>query len=215
MITPEVLMEKLDQFGSGIFQSCIAVIDSFNKTKSTAKVIPLLKRKREKDTVKFPVLSRVPVVTFKAGKIRIIPDFKKGDKVVLLFSTYKISNALKGQHELTEEKFAFENCVVLCGVEDDSFTLSSSSNRDGLTITDNADMYAQFSEDRIELKNKDSKVTLESSGITLDGNVKIKGTLEVDDEITAMNSTLKVKVSRHGHTSPAGPDIPPIIPDLG
>lgn len=152
MITPEVFKEKLDQFGEGIFQGCLAIIDSYNKSKGTAKVIPLLKAKRESDTLKYPVLSNVPIIDYSAGNIRVVHDYKKGDLVWLLFSTFEISNAIKGQHELINDKFAFENCVILGGLSKQPSVLNSLMQKDGLVITDNESMSAQFASSKIELK---------------------------------------------------------------
>jgi hypothetical protein len=151
MITPEILKEFIDRFGERIFQACIAEIDSYDKTLATAKVIPLLKVQRESDIVKFPVLSGVPVLDYQAGGVRMIPDLRKGDLVWLAFSSFELSNAIKGQFEFTSDKFAFENCIIIGGLSKQPSVLNPLFNKDGLVITDNQTTYVQIANNKIEL----------------------------------------------------------------
>jgi hypothetical protein len=209
MITPEILKEFMDRFGERIFQACIAEIDSYDKTSGTAKVIPLLKIQRESDVVKFPVLSKVPVLNFQAGNIRLIHDYKKGDLVWLAFSSFELSNALKGQFEFTNDKFAFENCIIIGGLSRQPSALNPLVQKDGLVITDNSSMVCQFSESKIELKLGSNKVTIESSKITLEGDVVVKGKLDVDQDISWNNSTVKTTASTHTHGTGVGPSSSP------
>jgi len=152
MITPLVIKELLDQFGSGIFQGCIAMIDSYSKSKGYAKVIPLLKKQRDADVVKFPVLSKVPILNFNAGGVRFIPDFKKGDLVWLVFSTFSIEGSLKGKFEFTDDKFDFKNCVILGGL--DVSTISNNDVlEDGLVIChEKSGARIVIKEDRVKVK---------------------------------------------------------------
>jgi hypothetical protein len=76
LITTDILDEKFDKELSTIFTGVIAEIDSYNKTRRTAKVIPLIKV----ETIKgFERLSPVtlPICMNYGNGIEIIPDFKK------------------------------------------------------------------------------------------------------------------------------------------
>jgi hypothetical protein len=153
MITPQVLMEKLDHYTEQLYQGAIAKIDMFNKSKLTAKVQPLLKTERKGKFENLPVIVDVSVNCFFSGNTLIIPDYKRGDLVWLGFSSYPINLSIRGKHqEITPNKFGLENAVILGGYAEQPFNLPTNLSLDGLTIAHKNGTYINVQDGKVEIK---------------------------------------------------------------
>jgi len=150
LVTTDILEEKLYMEIGGIYSGCLAEINSYNKSKRTAKVKPLAKIQTPKGWKDLPVVT-LPVNTMCAGGLEVIPSYSKGDIVYLAPAMYPTSNQIKGQLETdTTRRHKLENMVVAFGVKKQPSSLTV--DKDGFVITDNALMYAQFSASLIEFK---------------------------------------------------------------
>ena len=177
MITPQVLMEKLDQYTEQLYQGALAKIDLYNKSKLTAKVQPLLKTERKGKFENLPVIIDVSVNCFYSGNTLIIPDYKRGDLVWLGFSSYPVNLSIRGKHQsITPNRFGLENAVILGGYVEQPFNLLSSINKDGLVIAHKDGTYINIQDSKIVLKTGSSTVTVDGSSVEIDTvNVNIIG----------------------------------------
>lgn len=152
IVTTDILDEKLDLEFASNFTGFIGLVDSYSKSKRTAKVQPLGKIKTTKGFVNLPVVN-LPVATHCAGGIEIIPDYQKGDLVYCAPNLVPTYNQLKGQYEIDySRKNKLENLIVAYGLKKQPSVVNPLVQKDGLVITNNSDMYAQFASDKIEFK---------------------------------------------------------------
>lgn len=91
------------------------IIESFQPQEMTANVrIPLKKEDDSGRERSFPVLSGIRVGTYWAGDFYIKPDYKRGDKVWVSFSTHDISDAIRGIESVASDSL-FVSSKRLCG----------------------------------------------------------------------------------------------------
>ena len=60
----------------------------------------------------------------------------------------------------------------------------------------------------IQIKNRDTYITLSPDKIKIKGMVEIEGDLNCTGEVTAMSETMPVLLSTHKQAGPAGPPVP-------
>lgn len=189
IVTTDVLDEKLDKEFGSIFTGLLAKIESFDKKKLTAKVQPLAKIETAKGFKNLPVVT-LPVKTSLGDNYHLVPNYKKGDIVILLGGLYSTVNSSKGNFEQDlSRKHSLENMVIIGGLYSTK-SFESDVIEDGLVICHE--------------KSK-KKIVLKKSGVEITGDVLIKGNLEVEKEITWMTKTKPVKASKHIHPTPTGP----------
>ncbi|MDV6235830.1 Gp138 family membrane-puncturing spike protein [Leptospira ellisii] len=112
------------------------VIESFKPEEMTANVrIPFKKEDENGQAKTFPVLSGIRVGTYWAGDFYIKPDYKRGDKVWVSFSTHDISDAIRGVESVTSDSlFDLQSACVVSGYKGKTDLPASTSNLAGLVI---------------------------------------------------------------------------------
>ena len=135
LVTTETLEEKIEFEKSNLFTGMYARIESYYKSKGTAKVQPLAKIKTDDGYKELPVVT-LPVNTYFGDGYRIIPPLKKGDVVYLGAGLYPTVNTIKGKAETNDSrKHTIENMVILGAV--DPALLNPLCDEDGLVICNN------------------------------------------------------------------------------
>lgn len=205
VVTTDTLEDKLDKEFSGIFTGLLAKVESFNKQRRTAKVQPLAKIETSDGFKSLPVVT-LPVRTSFGDNTHIIPNFKRGDIVILVGGLYPTTNSIKGNFEQDlSRKHSLENMVIIGGLYD-STSMNSDVIEDGLVIChEKSGARVVIKESQVKVKKGDTEILVKSSGVEITGDVIIKGNLEVDKEITWMKKTKPVKASKHIHPTPTGP----------
>lgn len=152
IVTTDILDEKIDFEFANNFTGFIAEIDSYDKTNRKAKVQPLGKIETNQGFMKLPVIN-IPVLTLYGNDIEIIPDYKKGELVYCAPNLLPTYNQSKGLFEIDySRKNKLENLIVVNGIKKQPSILNPTMEKEGLVITDNQSMQAQFSSSKIELK---------------------------------------------------------------
>lgn len=191
MITPQILLEKLDQYTEQIFQGAIAKVEIFNRSKLTAKVQPLLKVDRKGKLESLPVLVDIPVNCLYSGGCLIVPDYKKGDLVWVEFSTYPISNSVKGKFQpISPLRFGLENAIITGGFKMGDVS-SDISGENGLVLCHEDGNRVVIGNSQIKVKNQSSVVTVESSQITIQTTSATVKLTSSAVEIESTNITIK------------------------
>ncbi len=217
---PELINEKFEHEFSSLWMGMLGEVVSFSKSKSEAQVHPLIKLKTRNGYSRLPII-KCPVATSLGNGFLLIPDYKKGDIVELKGNIYPIDSQIKAQVEIAENfRFKLSNCTVIgAHVKRPSITVSTII-KDGIVIANKTgDVILNITDTKIECKVNDTLMILKSSGIEIEGDVKIKGKLDVTKDITSDTEVIAgvtgTKLTKHGHTTVLGPTIPPVIPLLG
>ncbi|MBM9576960.1 hypothetical protein JWG45_07315 [Leptospira sp. 201903070] len=135
---------KLDEAVLGAIQNNLSkvqvglpgIIESFNPREMTANVkIPFKKKDGAGEERPFPVLSGIRVGTLWAGDFFIKPEYKRGDKVWVSFSTHDISGAIRGADSLASDSlFDLQSACVVTGFKGNGDTPALAANQPGLLI---------------------------------------------------------------------------------
>lgn len=113
IVTTDILDEKSAALLKGIHGGMIAEMDTYYKSKSKAKVIPLAKAFNGKTYIRYPAVT-LPVSDSLGGGFSLIPNYKKGDIVYLAPGMISTANALKGQAEIEFSRLhSLENMTVI------------------------------------------------------------------------------------------------------
>ncbi|RHX89843.1 hypothetical protein DLM75_12875 [Leptospira stimsonii] len=137
MITlDEAILKAIKKSLSQVQVGLPGTIETFNSSKMTANVKLLLKQKDgQGEEIDFPVLSNIRVGTLWAGDFFIKPDYKRGDKVWVSFSTHDTSNAVRGISSVASESlFDLQSAFVQSGFKGELDAPALTSNFSGLLI---------------------------------------------------------------------------------
>ncbi|ASP42608.1 hypothetical protein AMR47_16885 [Leptospira interrogans] len=112
------------------------IIESFQPQDMTANVrIPLKMEDVSGQEWSFPVLSGIRVGTYWAGDFYIKPDYKRGDKVWISFTTHDISDAIRGIESVASDSlFDLQSACVISGYKGKADIPATTSNLPGLII---------------------------------------------------------------------------------
>ncbi|EMJ91253.1 Gp138 family membrane-puncturing spike protein [Leptospira alstonii] len=135
---------KLDEAILGAIQNNLSkiqvglpgIVESFNPTEMTANVrIPFKKEDGFGEERPFPVLSGIRVGSLWAGDFYIKPDYKRGDKVWVSFSTHDISAAICGVDAVVSDSlFDLQSACVVGGFKGKADLPALTANKPGLII---------------------------------------------------------------------------------
>lgn len=120
MSLSQLIEKTIDKKLREVSLSQICTIESFDKTKLTANVKPLYKKLDSNGReVDYPILSNLPCVSpFYGNDIFIKPDYKKGDLVLVIFSSFDSTKQLLKQTGVESEAlFGKENGFVIGGIK--------------------------------------------------------------------------------------------------
>lgn len=178
----EFLKDFIDANTNRIKVALTCSVESFDKQSMTASVVPLMKFEDSNgNQIDFPKLVKLPVNTFFGNDYQIIPDYKKGDLVEVIFSAHGKTASKQGQKEVaSKDTFDLSNGYIVGSVFKGN--LSNDLVMDGIVIAHKDGNYINLNDEKI----------------------KIKGDLEVTGEITAKADTAPVKLSTHTHTGNLG-----------
>lgn len=222
MITPEILQEYLNHWTNSIYSGgVLAQIETYSKSKRVAKVNPLYKQVKNGKDFPLPVLVDVPVMTFYAGDVEIIPDYKKGDIVQVICNVFSVVNSAKGIVESIDlastKRYSLENAIIIGGLAKSTSSVPAGLDKDGLviahksgfpvinlnssqiTIQTNSSTIIKASSSDVEIES--TNITIKGTKITLDGEVEIKKRLTCKDEIFATKSITSDEDVKAGATS--------------
>lgn len=141
-----------------------AEIISFDPSDCTATVLPKAKMVLTNGKVyDYPPISNVPVMFQQSGKgdIGIVFPIQKGDGCLLIISEQTLDTWREEGEVYSELKYALSNAVALPGL----FNRSPK------------DMQEAVNKKCVIVKNKDTKVEIGQSGVRIQGNVEISGTV--------------------------------------
>ncbi|MCB1176513.1 MAG: hypothetical protein KDK36_02935 [Leptospiraceae bacterium] len=153
MILTDLINEKFEYELSSIWIGLLGEVISFDKTKSEAKVNPLIKIKNEDQYVRLPII-KCPVATGAGNNMVILQDYQPGDLVELKGNIFPIDSQIKGQVEIAGPlRFQLANCTIVGSHIRKPLSISPNIQKDGLVIGNILGlMYAQFSSSLIEMK---------------------------------------------------------------
>lgn len=137
MITlDEVILKAIKKQLASVQVGLPGTIESFNPSLMTANVKILFKQKDgQGQEIDFPVLSNIRVGTLWAGDFFIKPDYKRGDKVWVSFSTHDTSDAIRGlSTPVSESLFDLQSACVVSGFKGELDAPAATANLPGFLI---------------------------------------------------------------------------------
>nr|WP_275890280.1 Gp138 family membrane-puncturing spike protein [Leptospira noguchii] len=137
MITlDDVILKAIKKQLANVQVGLPGTIESFNPSLMTANVKLLFKQiNGQGEEIDFPVLSNIRVGTLWAGDFFIKPDYKRGDKVWVSFSTHDTSDAIRGISTVASESlFDLQSACVQSGFKGDLDAPAFTANLPGLLI---------------------------------------------------------------------------------
>lgn len=225
MTFDEFLSQLIQNRLSQVKVALVCKIDKINKSKNQADLVPIAKDGKSS----MGVIADCPISFLTSGDYFIQQDYKAGDKVLVLFPSNALHQAIKGNKEEMLNLFGLENAIILSGVSD-----SSKSDKDGLVIAHKSGFpVINLNSSQITIQTTSATVKLTSSAveiestnitikgtskITLDGEVEVKKKLTCKDEISATKSITSdedvkagaISLKTHTHTGNLGvPTSPP------
>lgn len=191
------------------------VIDSFDPSTQTCSVTPAIQMRvtDENGTQSFhnlPKLTQVPVLFPNAGGFYITLPVKAGDNCLLIFSQRAIDNwhasggiqppennaVISRSHHMTDAFAILAPLPLPDAISDyDSacIVIRNMDNSTKITVSD---------DDATIVKNTNS-ITVSSVGITIEGNVLLKGNLTLETGKTIKGSA-GIDLLAHRHADPQG-----------
>lgn len=199
------LTQTLDTWFSarleGIHTALPAQVEKYDLNTRRASVKPLVKLRMARGaSVSIPVVDNVPVVFPGSAQALIHFPLSKGDGVLLVFSESALGNFLAGNGEEVsaenESRFQLTDAIAIPGL----WAKAPLAGEDALTI--------QYQKTTVRLKG-DSVEIEASGGLTFEGDLKVKGKIEAEGEVTANAMSAPVNLSTHIHPTAVGPTSPP------
>lgn len=132
----DVILKAIKKQLANVQVGLPGTIESFNPSLMTANVKLLFKQiNGQGEDIDFPVLSNIRVGTLWAGDFFIKPDYKRGDKVWVSFSTHDTSDAIRGISTVASESlFDLQSACVQSGFKGDLDAPAFTANLPGLLI---------------------------------------------------------------------------------
>lgn len=202
-VLEEVISSKLVNV-----HTCLpAVIESFNPTNQLCSVKIQIKRKiklQDGSIVSrdIPVLADLPLIFLNVKNFAITLPVQSGDECLVFFSERDIDNwhaSGKVSDPRTARRFDFSDGFVLTGVTSTPKKLDSYSATDlEIRMKNNQSKIILKESGDITLENE-TKITLKSPQIILDGETEVTKTLKVDEDITADGDVTAGSISLQNH----------------
>ncbi|RHX94511.1 hypothetical protein DLM76_10565 [Leptospira yasudae] len=151
----EVILAAIQKSLSRAQVGLPGIIDSFNANQMTANVkLPFKQKDGSGEEKAFPILSNVRVGTLWAGDFFIKPDYKRGDKVWVSFSTHDIGDAVRGVSSVVSESlFDLQSACVVSGYKGETEAPPTTAGESGLLIGNKqGSSLIQLDEDRIKIR---------------------------------------------------------------
>lgn len=136
MSLAELIDKAIDSKIKQIPQTLVCKIETFDKEKLRAKVQPLYNSVFNGQEIPYPVLSNIPVLCPVLGNdVSIRPDYKKGDLVLVVCSTFNFDQQMRGQKSAESEgMFGKENAVLIGGLAKTGWTNPEKYSEDGIIL---------------------------------------------------------------------------------
>lgn len=155
---PDAIRQAINASLDNVHTTLPGRVETYNASKKSATIQPLIKKKFAKETLSMPVLVDVPVVFPSTQNAIISFPLAKGDGVLLLFSERDIDSFLSGTMEETEpedpRKFSLSDAFCIPGL--------FSFGNPGIIPTGN----------NIEIKINNGNVEIEGVAVSLNGGGK-------------------------------------------
>ncbi|TGM00541.1 hypothetical protein EHQ76_11935 [Leptospira barantonii] len=155
MSLDEMILAAMQKSLSRVQVGLPGIIDSFNSNEMTANVkIPFKQKDGTGEEKSFPILSNVRVGTMWAGDFYIKPDYKRGDKVWISFSTHDISEAVRGVSSVVSDSlFDLQSACIVSGFKGETDAPATTANQAGLVIGNKeGKSLIQLEDDRIKIQ---------------------------------------------------------------
>ncbi len=194
---------------SEILIGCPAMIQSYSKSKATASVKLLLKKKKQFEFLPFPVLSDIPVNINYSGGFFISPDYKTGDIVWMTFATHSIQNSLLGQSDETSSSgFNIHDAFIVGSFKSKKNLkpkLISLLGKEGIVLGhEDGDAFINIKKDEIIFQvGGDSGHKMTMTDDKLESNKDI----ETEKDVIVESKIRRISGIKHGHVSSAGSSI--------
>jgi hypothetical protein len=189
------LLRLIDGKLAKVHTTTIGVIESFDAENQTAVIQPAIKRiitVESRETITYtsensPLLVNVPIVFPGGGDWFMTFPVKKGDEC-LIFSMERSIGKWKKNGGVQDpsnykRKLSFKDAVAMVGIQSKASSLPN------------------FNTSEPEIRNRDGSIalTMSSSGMTLKGDLIVKGEIKADSEVSANNITVPVSLTTHVH----------------
>lgn len=136
MSLAELIDKAIDNKIKQIPQTLVCTVETFDKEKLRAKVQPLYRSVFNGVEIPYPVLSNIPVLCPVLGNdVSIRPDYKKGDLVLVVCSTFNFDTQMHGQSSAESDGlFGKENAVLIGGLAKTGWTEPDKYSEDGIIL---------------------------------------------------------------------------------
>jgi hypothetical protein len=193
-------------------------IKEYDPDKGVATVQPKAKfKKPDGTTLDYPEISGVPVVFPQSQKVTVAWAVKKGDGCLLIMSERSLDYWMYDRETDTELAFDLSNAIAIPGLspkgnatmkiacDEDGVAIAADSTKVKITpkITEvnvNGTKLTVSSSKEAQVKAGGTTLTINSFGVTIVGNLTVKGGIVARDDVKASNGTLALLT--HKHTDP-------------
>ena len=173
------LKNVLDRFEKNIFRelNCVKVgkIKTFYSDKQNADI----------EIDGYPLISGVPVNFINGANFSIQVPVESGDDCIVLFCDTDLDNWVQGKGSypgFSQDLHGLNGAVALVG-------LTNLNNKVSDYITDG-----------VRIKYKGSTIELKDSGIIINGDVTVNGTIKASGEITGTGTLGEINLTTHTHS---------------
>lgn len=162
-----------------------ATIKSYDPSTGLASVQPVAKFKKPNgETMDYPSISGVPVVSPQSANVTIAFPIKAGDGCLLVFGEKSLDYWLYGKETDTELSFDLSNAVAIPSLKN----------------TGSPAMQKACSENAVVLQSGGTTLTVKSGEVVIDGNLTVNGKIDATGDVTGSG----ISLATHTHTGDSG-----------
>lgn len=178
-------------------------IKRYDPDKGVAVVLPKAKfTKPDGCTMDFPEITEVPVAFPQSKNVTIAWPIKPGDGCLLVFSEQALDYWMCGNETDTKLRFDLTNAIAIPNlVSGGNGTMKQACNEDAVVLVA-GDTRAKITPKTVEISVGGTVLTITEDGITVTGNLKIKGEVVAEGDIKASNGS--ISLVNHIHVGDSG-----------
>jgi hypothetical protein len=217
---PELLNQAIDSRLADVNVCLPGIVESYDRTKQTAKIQPALKRKYlDGRVVNLPIINNVPIVFPRSSSHHIHFDLKKGDYVTLIFSqrsldSWKESGGLVSPND--PRRFNLSDAYGIPGGFPKSGGFSPRGGEFSFELTNEKNFFSLEQDGTIKAENEKGKTAIKPDGELNYQNGVGNLTVKADGELNFTNGDLTFTLKPSGKVtiSNASEELISLLSDL-
>ena len=196
-VVDQILKSTRSQI-EGIHTALPGEIKSYDTDKGLAVVQPKIKyTKPDGSTLDYPEISGVPVVFPQSKSVTIAWPVKQGDGCLLVVSERSLDYWMYGSETDTQLLYDLSNAIAIMGISPKgNSTMKTACDDNGVAIAAGSTK-VKITPDTTKVEMGGTTLTVTSSGVTIAGNLTVKGGVTVRDDVKSSNGTISLNGHKH------------------